>query len=100
MKISPSYPTTCTNLSLKAQKAQQQKLDDDATFRRTRPAMRRKNNKNKNKSKLRSNKKKGNPKRGDDVFAPYSGDEEEEENGGDGDAGKVDLLNQTFLLLE
>ena len=63
--------------------------DEDATFRRTKPAMR-KNNKNRNKFRNNNkNNKKGKPKRGDNVFgAPYSSDGDEIMDGGDGDAGK------------
>ena len=63
------------NICLQAKKTQQLNLEE-ATFRRTKPVMRRNNNK-KNKTKLRK-KQQGKPKRGDNVFgSPYSSDGDE-----------------------
>ena len=65
-------------ICLKAKKTQQLNLEE-ATFRRTKPVMRRNNsNKNKNKKSQSRKKQQGKPKRGDNVFgSPYSNDGDE-----------------------
>ena len=61
----------------KAKKTQQLNLDE-ATFRRTKPVMRRNSNKKKNKKSQSRKKPQGKPKRGDNVFgSPYSSDGDE-----------------------
>ena len=63
-------------ICIKAKKTQQLNLEE-ATFRRTKPVMRRNSNKKNKKSQSRK-KQQGKPKRGDNVFgSPYSNDGDE-----------------------
>ena len=64
------------SICFKAKKTQQLNLEE-ATFRRTKPVMRRNNNKKNKKSQSRK-KQQVKPKRGDNVFgSPYSNDGDE-----------------------